>query len=196
MSNAFIGSNYKQFFSALYLSDTSTARQALLLLLLIRTFVTALGAAGLFVYQYFLENYLPATAFVFVFAGIFLSVSLGIWRVYRAKVVRNLELFAHLLTDVFFLVLVLLTVGGASNPLISYLLVLLAIGATFLTQKQAHLFAAASILVYSLFIFIDLRTDYADSDAMMNFQLHLVGMWAIFVVSAILISVFVSNWVA
>jgi len=38
---------------------------------------------------------------------------------------------------------------------------------------------------------MDLRTDYTDSDAMMNFQLHLVGMWAIFVVNAILISALV-----
>ena len=130
---------------------------------------------------------------IFVFVGIFVSVTLGTWRLFSATVIRSLELFAHLMIDVLFLVLVLLTVGGASNPLISYLLVLLAVGATFLTQRHANLFAIGSILIYTLFILMDLRTDYTDSDAMMNFQLHLVGMWAIFVVSAILISVFVTR---
>jgi len=193
MSNFLLSDHIRQLFTSLHLTDTSTARQALLLLLLIRTFVTVLGATGLFAYQYFSVNVIPFTAFVFVFAGIFVSICIGIWRVYRAKAIRNFELFSHLLSDVLFLVLVLLFVGGASNPLISYLLVILAIGATFLTQSQAHWLAAGSIFIYSVFILIDLRTDYTDSDAMMSFQLHLVGMWAIFVVSAILISVFVAR---
>ncbi|MBT8145760.1 MAG: hypothetical protein KJN90_02850 [Gammaproteobacteria bacterium] len=194
MSAELYSSGLKGLFATFTLGDsTSTARQALSLLLLIRTFVTGLGALGLFAYQIYSGNTVPATPMALVFIGIFISVSLGAWRLSSIRVVKTTELFAHLMVDVLFLVLVLITVGGASNPLISYLLVLLAVGAIFLTRTQANLFAMGCILVYTLFILADLRTDNEDSDPMMSFQLHLVGMWAIFVVCAILISVFVTR---
>ncbi|MBL4821661.1 MAG: HAMP domain-containing histidine kinase [Gammaproteobacteria bacterium] len=187
-------SGLRSLFAPLYWADsTSTTRQALLLLLLIRSFVTVLGGVGLFIYQSYSGNTVPATPMIAVFAGIFISIMLGLWRLKKVVIISNRELLANLMVDALFLVLVLFTVGGASNPLISYLLVLLAVGATFLTQLQANLFALGSILIYSLFIFVDLRTDNNGSDSLMTFQLHLVGMWAIFVVSAILISVFVTR---
>jgi two-component system sensor histidine kinase RegB len=185
---------FKNLFASFSLSDsTSTARQALSLLLLIRASVTLLGGLGLLIYRFYSGGSVPATPMALVFIGIFFSVLLGIWRLSAARVISSTELFTHLMIDVFFLVLVLLTVGGASNPLISYLLVLLAVGATFLTRTQANLFAFGGILVYTTFIWLDLRTDSAESDTMMSFQMHLVGMWAIFVVCAILISVFVTR---
>ncbi len=185
---------FRNLFASLTLGDgTSTARQALLLLLLIRTFATVLGALGLVIYRAYSGNTVPVTPMALVFVGIFISVSLGSWRLSSVRVISTRELFIHLMIDVLFLVLVLITVGGASNPLISYLLVLLAVGATFLTRTQANLFALGCISVYTIFILIDIRTDYEDSDAMMSFQLHLVGMWAIFVVCAVLISVFVTR---
>jgi two-component system sensor histidine kinase RegB len=175
----------KSLFASFSLEDsTSTARQALSLLLLIRTFVTALGALGLVGYQAYSGATVPATPMTLVFIGIFVSVSLGAWRLSSVRVVSTTELFAHLMIDVLFLVMVLLSVGGASNPLISYLLVLLAVGATFLTRVQANLFALGCIAVYTLFILADLRSDSETNDPMMSFQLHLVGMWAIFVVCA------------
>lgn len=178
----------------LHLGDnTNTTRQALVLLLLIRTSVTALGAIGLVVYQSYTAETVPLEPMVLLFTGIFISVILGSWRLAAARVISRTELLFHLLTDVFFLVLVLLTVGGASNPLISYLLVLMAVGATFLSQFHANLFAVGSITIYTVFILTDLRTDHGSSSAMLDFQLHLIGMWAIFVVSAILISIFVSR---
>jgi two-component system sensor histidine kinase RegB len=194
MSADVYNTGLKGLIASFYLGDsTSTARQALSLLLLIRTFVTALGALGLVGYQAYSGATVPATPMTLVFIGIFISVSLGAWRLSSVRVVSTTELFAHLMIDVLFLVMVLLSVGGASNPLISYLLVLLAVGATFLTRIQANLFALGCIAVYTVFILADLRSDNENNDPMMSFQLHLVGMWAIFVVCAILISVFVTR---
>ena len=194
MTAELYSSGLKGLLASFALGDsTSTARQALSLLLLIRTFVTGLGAVGLFAYQAYSNDTVPATPMTLVFIGVFISVSLGAWRLSSVRVVTTTELFAHLMIDVLFLVLVLITVGGASNPLISYLLVLLAVGATFLTRAQANLFALGCILVYTLFILADLQTDNEETETMMSFQLHLVGMWAIFVVCAILISVFVTR---
>ncbi|MEZ5518950.1 MAG: ATP-binding protein [Gammaproteobacteria bacterium] len=194
MTTELYSTGFRNLFASFSLSDsTSTARQALSLLLLIRTFVTLLGGIGLILYSAYSGLRIPITPITLVFIGIFISVSLGIWRLSSARVISNAELFVHLTVDVLFLVLMLVTVGGASNPLISYLLVLLAVGATFLTRAQANLFALGSILVYTSFIWLDLRSDHQEGDPMMSFQVHLVGMWAIFVVCAILISVFVTR---
>ncbi len=194
MKTELTNAGFRGLFAPFSLSDgTSTTKQALSLLLLIRTCVALLGGIGLLLYLAYSGLSVPATPLTLVFIGIFLSVSLGVWRLSSAPVISTAELFAHLLIDVMFMVLVLLTVGGASNPLISYLLVLLAVGATFLTRTQANLFALGSILVYTTFIWIDLRSDHDENDPMMSFQLHLVGMWAIFVVCAALISVFVTR---
>ena len=70
---------------------------------------------------------------------------------------------------------------------VSYLLVLLAITATILPRKYVNAFALASIVVYTSFLILDLRVE---QELMLegtghNMQQHLVGMWAIFLVSAI-----------
>ncbi len=194
MATSIYNSGLKGLFATFYLGDSSsTARQALSLLLLVRTLVTVLGGLGLIGYHAYTDAAVPAPAITLLFIGIFISISLGTWRLSSTRVVGSIELLAHLMVDVLFLVVVLLSIGGASNPLISYLLVLLAVGATFLTRTQANLFALGCIIVYTLFIIVDLRSDNQSNDPMMSFQLHLVGMWAIFVVCAILISVFVTR---
>ena len=109
--------------------------------------------------------------------------------------ISNNELFCHLLADASILVVVLVNTGGANNPLISYLLVLLAITATILPRKYVNAFALASIVVYTSFLILDLRVE---QELMLegtghNMQLHLVGMWAIFLVSAILIALSVTQ---
>ena len=95
------------------------------------------------------------------------------------------------------LIVLLSVAGGASNPLISYLLVLLAIVATLLPPIFAFIFAISGILIYSFFLIRDLNVDHSNSMASMQqgeiFELHLVGMWVIFSVSAVLISFFLTR---
>ena len=168
------------------------ARQTLTRILLLRLFVALISFAGLLLFRSYSGIQIPMGQITLIFGVVLLSVTGGFWRLATSWPITNFELFSHLLLDVLFLVLVLFTVGGSSNPLISYLLVLLAVGATFLTQLYAYLFAVSSILIYSFFVVWDLRTEQMDHE-MMSFQLHLVGMWVIFVVSAILIAVFVTR---
>jgi two-component system sensor histidine kinase RegB len=168
------------------------ARQTLTRILLLRLFVALISFAGLLLFRGYSGIDVPMQLITVIFGMVLVSVFGGFWRLARPWPVTNFELFSHLLVDVLFLVLVLVTVGGSSNPLISYLLVLLAVGATFLTQAYAYLFAFSSIVIYSFFVVWDLRTEQMDHE-MMSFQLHLVGMWVIFVVSAILIAVFVTR---
>jgi two-component system, sensor histidine kinase RegB len=119
------------------------------------------------------------------------------WRLQAPWVVSNGELFCHLLIDVVFLFILIYNTGGATNPLISYLLVLLAVTATLLPSAFVYFFAIGSILIYTFFLLLDLQTDHATNSGLvaqeMVFQLHLVGMWVIFLVSAILITVFITR---
>jgi two-component system sensor histidine kinase RegB len=166
-------------------------------LLLLRIFVTFLSVLALAI----LENLTPISAplplmgILLITLGV--SLLAGFWRLKTAKVISHYEFFAHLLIDVLVLIVLLSVAGGASNPLISYLLVLLAIVATLLPPIFAFIFAISGILIYSFFLIRDLNVDHSDSMASMQqgqiFELHLVGMWVIFSVSAILISFFLTR---
>src|SRR5690554_586201 len=170
----------------------SASRQALQRLMLLRLLVTILSVAGAVIFHAFSPLAIPVLELAALVGLILLSIVLGFWRLNRAMVISQKELFAHLVMDVVFLVAILFYTGGASNPLISYLLVLLAVGATLFSQLQVNTFALGCVLLYTSFLISELRSGHTDH-MMMNFQLHLVGMWVTFVVSAGLITVFVTH---
>ena len=79
--------------------------------------------------------------------------------------------------------------GGATNPLISVFLPLVAIGAIVLGQIQAWLYGVAAIFCYTfLWRFYQ---PLAIADAQTATRLHLLGMWLVFVVSAIVVIWFI-----
>ena len=176
--------------------DTSLTRQGLQRLLLLRAFVTGASCAGLFVLMLLFGLQVPGAYIAGLVAAVVVSILLGYWRLNLSRPIGNTELFLHILVDVVFLVLLLLNTGGVGNPLISYLLVLLAVTATLLPRGFANSFAVGSILVYTFFLLLDLSAEQnmpgMSGNAQDMFELHLVGMWVIFVVSAVLITVFIS----
>ena len=179
-------------------SDGATpGRQGLQRLLLLRTFVTAASAVAVIVLQAFSELEIPVMFIIYLIAGILLSVLFGYRRLAVSKFISNFELFCHILVDVLFLIVLLLNTGGASNPLISYLLVLLALAATLLPKTYVNSFSVGGIIIYTSFLLLDLSSDQgmamSPENEVMTFQLHLVGMWVIFLVSAILISVLITR---
>jgi two-component system sensor histidine kinase RegB len=175
-------------------SNTSS-RQALQRLLFLRLLVTLLSIAGAAIFHSFSPLDVPVRTLIAVISGIAVSIFVGFWRLRLSGHVPQRELFIHLILDAAFLVTILFSTGGASNPLISYLLVLLAVGATLLVQTYVTIFAIGSTLIYSYFLFSELQNDHTDH-MMVNFQLHLVGMWVTFVVSAVLITLFVTRMAA
>ncbi|MDE0479358.1 MAG: ATP-binding protein [Gammaproteobacteria bacterium] len=176
--------------------DTSLTRQGLQRLLLLRAFVTGASCAGLFALMLFPGLDVPGSFIAGLVAAIVVSILLGYWRLNLSRPIGNTELFLHILVDVVFLVLLLLNTGGVGNPLISYLLVLLAVTATLLPRAFVNSFAVGSILIYTFFLLLDLSAEQnmpgMSGNAQDMFELHLVGMWVIFVVSAVLITVFIS----
>jgi two-component system sensor histidine kinase RegB len=173
----------------------SSSRQALQRLLLLRLLVTLLSLAGAGIFHTFSPLNVSVLFLLAVVAGIAASIAFGYWRLRHATLISQKELFAQLVLDAAFLIVLLLYTGGASNPLISYLLVLLAVGATLLVQRYVTLYSIGSILVYTLFLLSELQNEHSDH-MMANFQLHLVGMWVTFVLSAVLITLFVTRMAA
>jgi two-component system sensor histidine kinase RegB len=177
--------------------SASTGRQGLQRLLLLRTFITAASVAALIVLNPFFELKIPVTFIIPLIACILLTILIGYRRLAASNFISNSELFYHILVDVFFLIILLLNTGGASNPLISYLLVLLALTATILPQTFVNVFSIGSIIIYTSFLLLDLSPDdgmaMSPENEVMTFQLHLVGMWVIFLVSVILISVLITR---
>ena len=178
-------------------SEASPNRIALQRLLQLRAFVTVIGLLGLAILLPFSSTEVPPSAIIGLLIGVAASLVIGFWRLRSAVSLLPLELLGHLLADVVLLILLLTQTGGISNPLISYLLVLLAVSATILPRLMVLSFAAGSIAIYTFFLLIDLSSGQqmsmgAEGQAM-TFQLHLVGMWVIFVVSAALITAFVTR---
>jgi two-component system sensor histidine kinase RegB len=178
-------------------SDAAPNRVGLQRLMLLRGFVTAIGLVGLALLQPFSSIDVPLNAIAVLSCAVAASLVFGYWRLRRGASIAPLELLGHLLIDVSLLVGLLWLTGGISNPLISYLLVLLAVSATLLPRFMVIGFAMASTALYTFFLLLDLSSDQqmAMSGDMqeMTFQLHLVGMWVIFVVSAALITVFITR---
>lgn len=84
--------------------------------------------------------------------------------------------------------------GGATNPLISLLLPLVAIGATILPATQAWLLALMAVGAYSLLwnFYLPIRLH----DAALAMRWHLAGMWLTFALSAGVIVGFVARMTA
>jgi two-component system sensor histidine kinase RegB len=179
------------------LDQATLARQGLQRLLLLRSLVTLLSAIGLIVFQNFSSIAIPQSLIIGLILTVVASIFVGFWRLKVASVISQKELFCHLLVDAVILFILLLNTGGASNPLISYLLVLLAVTATLLPASYVYTFATGGIFAYTFFLILELGADHSMEGAAMDqdtvFELHLVGMWIIFLVSAVLISVFLTR---
>ncbi|MFZ2269474.1 MAG: ATP-binding protein [Azonexus sp.] len=111
------------------------------------------------------------------------------WRVMKASSASANELFSQLLVDIAALGALVFFSGGATNPLVSLLLPLVAIAALTLPWQGVLGIGLISIGAYSLLMFFYISLPMADASRAT--QLHLIGMWLTFVVSATMIAWFV-----
>lgn len=95
------------------------------------------------------------------------------------------QLFAQLLFDIGALTGIAYLAGGSTNPLISLYLLWIAAGAAMLPARLATILAAVSIACYSLVNFV--HAEVHVHDAAKALEIHLIGMWLIFVFSAVAI---------
>ncbi|MCW5600460.1 ATP-binding protein [Nitrosomonas sp.] len=116
-------------------------------------------------------------------------------RLHHTFPVSNLEFFAQLLIDIFALTALLYLSGGSTNPFISLYLLPLTIAAAILPWRYTWAIAGITITCYTILLFeyIPLPHDHSDDHSahLMEFNLHISGMWLTFVLSTILIAWFV-----
>lgn len=111
------------------------------------------------------------------------------WRLTRDWPITDLELTTQLLLDIALLSGFLYFTGGPYNPFVSLYLVPVAMAASTLPVRHAWLVAAASAGAYTLLMVWHEPLPHIHGDA---FNLHVIGMWLNFLLSAALIAGFVS----
>jgi two-component system sensor histidine kinase RegB len=134
---------------------------------------------------------LPMFAVVGLMAGFNAYVQ---WRAPADEPVGNGELFGQLCVDLVALAILLYLSGGAANPLISFLLVPVAVAALSLPGRFTAAVALLAIGLYSLLMWRFLPLSVGDAERAA--RLHLAGMWLTFVVSATMIAWFVARMTA
>jgi two-component system sensor histidine kinase RegB len=141
---------------------------------------------------------LPTEAIALVLA-IYASVTVAGWLRSRLSIpITQREFFIHLLADIFFFSMLMYFSGGASNPFISYFLIPISIAAITLPRHYSILIGLAALLSYSLllnyFVAIDAiaPSGHGHHQASSN-NLHILGMWANFAISTLIITYFISR---
>lgn len=138
------------------------------------------------------------------------------WRLGLKPVVSRGEFFAQLCVDVAALSLLLYQAGGSSNPFISLLLVPLTIAATLLPLAWVGAMALVTAVAYSALLAWNIplpppRVEWSRLNDLVctvtgvdrtllshdnGFTLHVVGMWVNFLLSAVIVTAFISRLAA
>ena len=119
----------------------------------------------------------------------------SLWRTTRPWPVADREFLAQLLIDVLGWSALMYFTGGANNPFISYYVVPVVIAAAVLPWRHTWLVAGASVLAYSLLLYVHksfpLFTPHAAMGHGDGANVHILGMWFNFLFSVGLITFFV-----
>ncbi len=112
-------------------------------------------------------------------------------RVRHHPPVSDIELFGQLMIDVMALTAQLYYSGGSTNPFVLLYLMPITLTAAALPGAFSWLMAAVSVACYSALMFYYLPMPHVHSLHDSEFDLHVIGMWLGFVISAGLIAYFV-----
>lgn len=141
---------------------------------------------------------LPLTLTLLLFAVV---TVLSCWRSYWSAPITEAEFFTHLLFDLVIFTVVLYFSGGATNPLVSYYLVPIAIAAATLPPRPTWTVTLLSLAAYTLLMKVYVPLDPLSPHSTHHhepqawFDLHIIGMWLNFAVSAGFITYFVVRMV-
>lgn len=159
-----------------------------------RSISLALQMLAIFVALRWLALPLPVMALTAILLIHTLWNGFTAWRAQQPRPVDDSEFFLQLLTDVLALSGVFYLTGGATNPFVGFYLLPLMIAATVLPKRFVWGMAIIAIGCYSLLMYTYLPLD---PDSQMqhaaSFNQHVFGMWFSFVLSAGLVSFFVTN---
>jgi two-component system, sensor histidine kinase RegB len=134
---------------------------------------------------------------ILVSIGLFVLVNIA--RMLRLRKTSQWELFGELCVDVSALALILYFSGGVSNPFASLFLVFLTIGAMLLSARLSWLLAAVVLGAYGFLVFNFrpmVHRHNLSSSWNPLLDLHTVGAWITFALSAIIIATLLVKMVA
>ncbi len=131
---------------------------------------------------------LPVKQFIWILGVCFVVAFIWLVRLPLKIPVTELEIFLLLLSDVLLVSLMIDRSGGSANPFTSYLLVPLALSAALLHKRFSLVIALTAVVVYASWTFGD-EAHHMDHS---NFELHIYGMWINFLITAIILFVFIT----
>ncbi len=167
---------------------------------------------AIFIVTYVIGLRLPLTLMVPVL-GFLTAFNFLTWlRLKNPAPVTDLELVGQLLADIVALAVLLYASGGSTNPFVSLFLLPLTIAAAILPPRQTWFIAGITVCCYTtlLFSYEPLVRKGMELHPLMAmepgspahgghagyFELHVVGMWFNFLLSAVLIAYFVVRMAA
>lgn len=175
-------------------ADQSASRRNLRRIFLLRSviilFLTSITAAlwGLHIPVHNDEIFIAIGAFILLNAY-------TLFRLAHAQEVGQYALLWQLVFDIMILTVLFYFTGGYSNPFVWMFLLPIAVGAVALERRNTWLLAGIAVLAYSLLVFyhIPLSHLHMHYQEGRDLDIHLVGMWLGFVVSAGIIAFFVTR---
>ncbi len=142
---------------------------------------------------------LPVLPLSLAIAALGLLNIIAWWRLRQTQQTTQRELLMQLLGDIAALSVLFYFSGGYSNPFIWMYLLPITVAAVALRAAYAWLIAVLSIACYTLLMFYNVPLshlhlhDHNGMQGNMQFDIHLVGMWLGFVVSAIIVAIFIAR---
>jgi two-component system sensor histidine kinase RegB len=180
-------------------SPDEMARRILRRLFLLRNF-TILGAGlAIGIANSAFNLALPLRALFTILALLTLLNVFTLVRCRFGRIISNTEIFVQMLLDIAGLTSLFYFTGGASNPLVWFYLLPLMIAATILPRTYTWTMAGVTVACYSALFFFNVQLPHSGlhHDSGMHhdggFQMHVLGMWVGFVVSAVFVAFIIAG---
>lgn len=180
-------------------SQFATTQRNLRRLAGLRAVSIAIQALLIAIALLWLDLDLPLLPLALILFGYSLWNLLTVWRARQTQPVSDNEFLLQLVIDALALTGVLYCTGGATNPFAWFYLLPLMIAATLLPKAHVWAMAGLTITCYSLLMAFYTPLHPVDGMVMQHmahdsgFSQHVFGMWFGFVLSAGLVSYFVTN---
>lgn len=173
----------------------SAARQNLRQLSVIRHIALGGQLLALLYFSGIEDLGLPVLILSALLAAYAIVIAVTWWRSFREPTITEVEFFCHLVVDILFFTGLLFYSGGASNPFVSYYLVPISIAAATLPLRYTCAIALLSLATYSWLLdnFLAIPALSPGHHPGESSNLHILGMWGNFALSAGLITYFVTR---
>lgn len=115
------------------------------------------------------------------------------WRLKQQFPITELEIAIQLGIDSILLATLLFQTGGSTNPFVSLFLVPIALSATFLSKKHVIAIAGLCIGLYTLLMVNHHQLPSTHGRFGGDFNLHVFGMWINFILSSVVVVLFITG---